>query len=108
MKAVLFAKIAVSNLVILAIVWNVLQDDAGRTAYFQALGFTPSTAFYPFFYITSAVNGSIKIPGLLTLDWTQVLVAALIILDLSFALPYLRRGSTSQTPSSSSPVASST
>jgi hypothetical protein len=96
MKVVLLAKILVSNVVVLAVIWTVLQDDAGRVAYFQSLGFTTSTAYYPFFYITSAVNGSAQIPGLLTLDWVQLLAVALIVLDISFALPFLRRGRSSE------------
>jgi hypothetical protein len=91
MKFDTMVKIAVPNLVILALIWEVLQDDAGRTAYFQTLGFTPSTHYYPFFYITTAVDGTTYIPGLLTLDWVQVLAVVLLLLDLSFIIGYMRR-----------------
>ena len=84
-------KILVTNAVILLLIWEVFQDFQGRLSYFRELGFTPSTAYYPFLYITSAVNGSTRIPGQLTLDWIQVLAVVLVILDISFALPYVRR-----------------
>ena len=91
MKASHLARIIVTNLAILAIIAAVLQDDAGRVAYFTSLGFTPSTTYYPFFYITSAVNGTTYIQGQLTLDWAQVLAVVLLLLDVGFLLPFLRR-----------------
>ena len=91
MKVLHATRIIVTNVVILAIILAILQDDAGRVAYFQSLGFTTSTAYYPFFYITSASNGATRIPGLLTLDWTQVLAVVLFVLDVAFFLPFLRR-----------------
>ena len=91
MKVALLARIIVPNVVILAMIWAVLQDRAGRLAYFRTLGFTPSTHYYPFFYITSAVDGTTHIAGQLTLDWVQVLVVALLILDLVSLLPLLTR-----------------
>jgi len=91
MKAALVAEIVISNAVILAMILAVLQDDSGRLAYFRSLGFTTSTAYYPFFYITSAVNGATRIPGLLTLDWVQILAAALILIDAGFVLRLRRK-----------------
>ncbi len=106
MKIELVAKIVIPNLVILAMLWAVIQDDAGRLQYFRELGFTPSTAYYPFFYITSAVDGSTRIPGQLTLDWVQVLVVALIVIDLALLLPLLRRRTSAEpTPLASPAVA---
>jgi hypothetical protein len=91
MKASQVARIVLTNAVIIGLISLVLEDDSGRLAYFRSLGFTTSTAYYPFFYITSAVNGSTYIAGQLTLDWVQVLAVALLVLDLGFVLPYLRR-----------------
>ena len=105
MKAALLARIIVPNAVILAMIWAVLQDDAGRLAYFRTLGFTPSTHYYPFFYVTSAVDGSTYIAGQLTLDWIQVLVVALLIIDLALLLPVLRgHAPAGQTPGTVSAV----
>jgi hypothetical protein len=105
MKALHVARIVVTNVVILAIIWAILQDDAGRVAYFQSLGFTTSTAYYPFFYVTSASNQATHIPGLLTLDWTQVLAVVLAILDVGFLLPVLRRNGVPKEPANVAPAA---
>ncbi|MGD0637636.1 MAG: hypothetical protein ABSA72_06330 [Nitrososphaerales archaeon] len=90
MKVVSVAKIIIPNVVVLAMLWEVLQDQAGRLAYFRTLGFTPSTAYYPFFYITSAVDGTTRIQGLLTLDWAQVLAVVLVLFDAAFVIGFLR------------------
>ena len=105
MKALQATRIIVTNVVILAIIWAILQDDAGRVAYFQSLGFTTSTAYYPFFYITSASNEATRIPGLLTLDWAQVLAVVLLVLDVGFFLPFLRRSAAPQPAERASPAA---
>ena len=98
MKALHAARIVITNVLILAIIWAILQEDAGRVAYFQSLGFTTSTAYYPFFYVTSASNQATRIPGLLTLDWTQVMAAVLVVLDAGFLLPLVRRSRGPQPP----------
>ncbi len=90
MKAVSAMKIIIPNVVILAMLWAVLQDQAGRLAYFRTLGFTPSTAYYPFFYITSAVDGTTRIQGLLTFDWAQALAVALILIDAALVIGFRR------------------
>ncbi len=90
MKAYDLARITVINAVVLVLIWAVYQDFQGRLAYFQKLGFTPSTTYYPFFYITSAVNGSTQIQGLLTLDWIQVLAVVLAVIDALFVVGLLR------------------
>jgi hypothetical protein len=104
MKFDTMVKIAVPNLVLLALIWEVLQDDAGRIAYFQTLGFTPTTHYYPFFFVTTAVHGSTYIPGLLTLDWVQVLGVVLLLLDLSFVIGYVRRQRSMGAPPQALPV----
>ncbi len=104
MKALQAAKIIITNAVILVIIGAILQDDASRVAYFQSLGFTTSTAYYPFFYITSASNEATHIQGLLTLDWAQVLAAVLFVLDLTFFLPFLRRSAAPHEPERTSPA----
>ena len=96
------AYIIVSNAVLLSLIWWVFQDYAYRVAYWRSMGFSPSTKYWPFFFITSAVRGSTVIPGQLTLDWTQVLAAILVIIDLSFLAGLLRRRSRSKAQTSPS------
>jgi len=90
----------VSNAVLLTLIWWVFQDYAYRAAYWRSMGFSPSTKYWPFFLVTSAVRGSTVIPGQLTLDWTQVLAAILVIIDLNFLAVSVRRRSRSKTQTS--------
>lgn len=78
------------NIVLLALIAWVFGDRAYRDEYWRSMGFTPTTSYSPFFYITSAVNGSTYIQGQLTLDWTQVLGALLVIIDVVFVIGVIR------------------
>jgi len=59
----------------------VYDDRVWRAGYWHSMGFTPTTTYYPLFYVTSAVNGATSIPGTLTVDWLQVILVAAIVLD---------------------------
>jgi hypothetical protein len=85
------AYLVISNAALLGLIWWVFQDYAYRLAYWRSMGFTPTTKYWPFFYVTSAVKGSVYIPGQLTLDWTQVLGVVLIIIDAGFLIGLYRR-----------------
>jgi type III secretory pathway component EscU len=82
-----------SNAIILLLIWWVFRDYAYRAAYWRSMGFTPSTAYHPFSFVTSAIRGSTFIQGQLTIDWTQVLGAVLVIMDAAFLIGALRRRS---------------
>jgi hypothetical protein len=83
--------IAVFNGVAIILAALVYNDRVARTAYWHELGFTPSTAYYPFSYITSAVSAATSIQGLLTVDWLQVILVIMVVVDGSMALGMLRR-----------------
>ena len=87
------AYIVGSNAILLLLIWWVFRDYAYRAAYWRSIGFTPSTAYWPFSFVTSAANGSTYIQGQLTLDWTQVLGALLVVIDVAFLIRVLRRRS---------------
>lgn len=91
-------KIVGTNVVIGVLIWAVYEDFQARLTYFRELGFTPSTTYYPFFYITRATDGSTVIQGLLTLDWIQVLAAILVVADVFFAVGLWRRRTPAQNP----------
>jgi hypothetical protein len=82
-----------TNAILLVLIWWVFQDYAYRASYWRSMGFTPSTTYSPFFYVTSAVRGSTYIQGQVTLDWTQVLGAVLVVIDVVFLIGVLRRRS---------------
>ena len=91
MKLTSIITLVVFNVVVLALADWVYSDRVWRLGYWESLGFTPKTTYYPFFYITSAVNGSTRIPGLLTIDWLQVLLVVAVIVDGSYAINMIRR-----------------
>ncbi len=87
------AYIVGSNAILVLLIWWVFRDYAYRAAYWRSIGFTPSTAYWPFSFVTSAANGSTSIQGQLTLDWTQVLGALLVVIDVVFLIRVLKRRS---------------
>jgi hypothetical protein len=91
-----FLNIAVFNVVAIVLAYLVYSDRVYRLGYWHTLGFTPSTAYYPFFYVTSAVQGSTHIAGLLTIDWLQVILVAMVVVDGSVALGLFRRSRQNQ------------
>ena len=92
MKVVPLLEVLVVNLVLLALFLWVSGDYAYRTAYWRPESLAPSTTRYPFFMITSAAGGSTSIPGLLTVDWQQVVAVALIVADVIYLRSVLRAG----------------
>lgn len=84
------AYVLTANAIILFLMGEIFQDYASRLAYWRSMDFTPSTTYYPFFFITTAVRGSTYIAGQLTLDWTQVLAVILVVIDVWFVVGILR------------------
>jgi hypothetical protein len=92
-----------SNAILILLILWVFQDYAYRAAYWRSMGFTPSTTYWPFFFVTSAVKGSTYIQGQLTLDWTQVLGVVLAAIDVAFLIGVLR--SRSRAEAAAAPLA---
>lgn len=85
MKLVPLIEVVVINALLIPLLVLITENYGLRTAYWVAEGFTPSTARYPFFFITSAVKGSTSIPGLLSVDWQQVVLVLLVVTDAVYA-----------------------
>ncbi len=85
MKWVSVAEVLVVNGILIPVLILITENYSLRTAYWGPEGFAPSTARYPFFFITSAVKGSTSIPGLLSVDWQQVVLVVLILTDAVYA-----------------------
>ena len=85
MKWIYLVEAIVVNAVLIILLVLISQNYGLRIAYWKSEGFTPTTVRYPFFLITHAVNGSTTIPGLLTVDWQQVLALILIGTDAIYA-----------------------
>jgi len=89
-------EVLIANLVLIALLFWITGDYAFRTAYWGTEVFTPTTVRYPLFLFTSAVKGSTCInpstciPGLLTLDWQQVVLLLIALTDAVYLWTLLR------------------
>lgn len=92
MKLLPFLEVLVVNAILIPLLALITQNYALRTAYWAKPGdgFTPTMTRYPFFFMTSAVKGSTHIPGLLSVDWQQIIVLLLLVVDGVFVLSALR------------------
>jgi hypothetical protein len=75
----------VVNAILIPLLVLITKNYDLRTAYWLSEGFTPTTARYPLLMITSAVKGSTRIPGLLSVDWQQVIALILVVTDGTYA-----------------------
>jgi hypothetical protein len=90
LKLTSLINIVVFNAVALILAILVYDDRVWRLSYWKSEGFTPTTHYYPFFYITSAVKGSTYIGGLLTVDWLQVIIVVAVVIDALVVLGLVR------------------
>jgi hypothetical protein len=101
MKWVALAEVVVVNAVLIPLLALITENYGLRTAYWGTEGFTSTTVRYPFFFITSAVKGSTHIPGILSVDWQQVVLVVLIVTDAVYvwsAMKSRRRREAPQAP----------
>jgi hypothetical protein len=75
----------VVNAILIPLLFLITKNYDLRTAYWLSEGFTPTTVRYPLLLITSAVKGSTRIPGLLSVDWQQVVALILVVTDATYA-----------------------
>ena len=90
MKWVRLAEVAIINAVLIPLFALISINYGLRGAYWGSEGFTYDTVRYPFFFITTATRGSTYIPGLLTVDWQQVVLAVIVVVDAVYAWSALR------------------
>jgi len=92
MKRLPLAEVVVVNAILVPLLVLITQNYALRMAYWARPGdgFTPTMTRYPFFFITSAVRGSTHLPGLLSVDWQQIVLFVLVVADAIFALGFYR------------------
>jgi len=93
-------EVLIANLVLVALFLWITADYSFRTAYWGTEAFTPTTVRYPLFLFTSAVKGTTgclsvspactSIPGLLTLDWQQVVLLLMVVTDAVYLSSVLR------------------
>ena len=90
MKLLPVIEVLVVNAALIPLLVVITENYGLRDAFWHPEGFVPTTVRYPFFYITSAVSGSTTIPGLLTVDWQQIVLLIMVVTDAVFAWSVLR------------------
>jgi hypothetical protein len=90
MKLLSLIELLVVNVLLIALLLWITGNYSLRIAYWQSENFSPATVRYPLFLITSAVKGSTSIPGILTVDWQQIVVLILVVTDAIFVSSLLR------------------
>ncbi len=90
MKLLPLLEAVVANVFLIAIFVLITENYGLRIAYLQHEGFAPDMVRYPLFFITSATNGTTHIPGILSVDWQQVVLLVLIVVDGVYALSILK------------------
>jgi hypothetical protein len=70
------------NAIVIYLIALVRSDQASRLQYWNRIGFTPSSVYSAFTLRYPAVNGMVSIPGLISLDWVQILLVLLIVVDV--------------------------
>ncbi len=92
MKVLPLLEAVVVNAFLIPLLALITENYGLRAAYWGSEGFTFTTVRYPFFFITSAVKGSTRIPGLLSVDWQQVVLLVLIVTDAVYVWSAVKDG----------------
>jgi len=92
MKVLPLLEVLVVNAFLIPLLALITENYGLRGAYWGSEGFTSTTVRYPLFFITSAVKGSTHIPGLLSVDWQQVVLLVLIVTDAVYVWSAVKSG----------------
>jgi hypothetical protein len=103
MKKLPLVEVLVVNAFLIPLLVLITENYSLRAAYWVSEGFTSTTVRYPFFFITSAVKGSTHIPGLLSVDWQQVVLVVLLLTDAVYAWSALKSSRRGASQTSRSP-----
>jgi hypothetical protein len=91
MRPLPLLEVLVVNALLLALLLWITGDYGFRASYWTTEGFVSSIVRYPpLFFVTSAVKGSTSIPGLLTIDWQQIVVLMLVVTDAVYLSSLVR------------------
>jgi hypothetical protein len=90
MKLLPLVEVLVINAFLIPLLVVITENYGLRAAYWGTEEFTSTTVRYPFFFITSAVKGTTHIPGLISVDWQQVILIILVLVDAVYLFSVLR------------------
>ena len=102
MKLLPLLEVLVINALLIPLLALITENYGLRNAYWGPEYFVPTTTRYPLFFITSAVKGTTSIPGILSVDWQQVVLLVIVVTDVVYALSLYR----SRKPAQAQPVLS--
>ena len=77
-------QLLLANAILISLVALVRQDQLARLDYWRSIGFTPETIYSIFSLRFPAMKGNLSIPGLPTLDWVQVFLAVIVLMDVYY------------------------
>jgi hypothetical protein len=97
MKLLPLVEVFVVNAFLILLLVLITENYGLRAAYWATEGFTFTTVRYPLLIITSAVKGATRIPGLIAVDWQQVVSVVLVVTDAVY-LVSLRRSRKGTSP----------
>jgi hypothetical protein len=94
MKWVPLAEVLLVNAFLIPLFALISINYGLRDAYWGSPGdgFTYHMVRYPFFFITTARKGSVYIPGLLSVDWQQIVLVIIIVVDAFYIWTALKTG----------------
>ncbi len=94
MKVFSLVRIILVNWVVLALVYLAELDLAFRNSYAGSLNFAPSSGYSVLTHVFTMTGRGITLVSPLTLDWVQVLIIALLAVDISYVARFLRTSRT--------------
>ena len=77
-------QLLLANAILISLVVLVREDQLARLDYWRSIGFTPDTLYSILSLRFPAVKGNLSIPGLPTLDWVQVFLVVIVLMDVYF------------------------
>ncbi len=83
-------KVGLADAVLLSAFYFVIQDLQWRSAYASSNGFTPSNSYSLLTRFFSIARGGLALASPPTLDWVQVIVATLLVLNAWFFIRMFR------------------
>ncbi len=104
LKLYSFIQLVLINSVLIYLISLVRQDQSARVDYWRSMGFTPDTVYSVLSLRYPAVNGRVSIPGLPTIDWIQLFLVIIILVDVYYLFEHRARRSAKQVQTQVSPV----
>jgi lipid-A-disaccharide synthase-like uncharacterized protein len=84
MKISSIVQIVLVNAILIALMVLVREDQLARFDYWSSIGFAGKTVYSILMLRYPATSDHVSIPGLPTLDWVQVFLIVIVLLDVYY------------------------